>query len=356
VKVMLCQSDRGGCRFYRLAEPARVARERHDVLAQVVADFPLLPGPFERGLHVPQNLDVDVVVFQRPAKAKTLEAIAGYQKLGKAVVVDVDDDYSCLHPQNPARNEFNPTLSPNTNWRNVARACAMADLVTVTTPALAERYAGHGRVAVLPNCVPASLLELPSTSNGRTLGWTGAASNHPGDLEVTRGGVEQALQRTGWDFKVIGPREGVARALSLTGTMPGTADATGPLEMHEWHDHLGLLDVGIVPLCATDFNRAKSTLKGLEYAGAGIPFVASTLPEYERLAAEGVGTLAPDRARSWRAALAQIMDDESLRHELAERGRTAIAERHTYEGEGWRWTEAWERAVQNSNSTRRAVA
>jgi hypothetical protein len=40
------------------------------------------------------------------------------------------------------------------------------------------------------------------------------------------------------------------------------------------------------------FNHAKSFIKGLEYAAAGIPFVSSFSPEYEYLAEHGVGRVA----------------------------------------------------------------
>ena len=54
------------------------------------------------------------------------------------------------------------------------------------------------------------------------------------------------------------------------------------------------LGVGLVPLLDSAFNRAKSWLKGLEYAALGVPFVASPTPEYVKLAGLGAGLLADD--------------------------------------------------------------
>ena len=58
------------------------------------------------------------------------------------------------------------------------------------------------------------------------------------------------------------------------------------------------IDIGIVPLNNIGFNHAKSYLKGLEYAAAGIPFVSSHTPEYQFLADAGIGRVA-NSAEEW---------------------------------------------------------
>jgi hypothetical protein len=347
VKVDLYQADQGASRLYRLAEPARVANNA-GIHAQVLAEFPILPGPLQVGRHVPAPTDADVVVFQRPAKHKTVEAIVGFQRQGVAVIVDVDDDLSCLHPAHPARDAFNPALNPQQNFQHLRRACALADLVTVTTPALAARYGAHGRVEILPNCVPEALLARPPAGDGRTLGWSGRSAHHPGDLQATCGGVAEALRRTGWRFLIVGPAEDARARLALD----EEPAATGGLELADWYAGIGRLDVGIVPLGDTAFNAAKSTLKGLEYAALGIPFVASPSHEYQALARQGVGVLAASRSRNWRSALVALMDDETLRHEAAQRGRTAVHEHHTFEVNAPRWCDAWTDAIANRKGRR----
>lgn len=361
MRVRLLPADKAACSLYRLEHPARVASLQHDVPTTIdrqnfaIPDAPWdgQPVVVEARRNADESTtctpwDEDVVVLQRPAREGIVALIPALQARGIAVVVDIDDDFSCLHPLHPSRPGFHPRGPSEQSWHHVARACGLADLVTVTTPALAERYGAHGRVAVLPNCVPRSMLELPSQDRGRTVGWGGRASIHPGDLETTRGGVGEALERMrDWRFRVIGPAETARIGLSLR----EKPEATGGLEMGDYFEALGQLDVGVVPLARTRFNEAKSWLKGLEYAARGVPFVASPLPEYRALAEEGVGVLAADRSRNWRAELVQLMRDESLRWEAIARGREVVEERHTYETEGWRWTEAWGHALQ----TRRAL-
>jgi hypothetical protein len=344
MRVRIMPVDQGGCAYFRQREPGRVAGLEgwdvtldgkfslgHDPYGRLV---PLTVHDHGEGIEC-RPIQADVVVLQRPGKATLLQLIEAFQQMGTAVVVDVDDDFGALRHDHPARAAFHVAQ------RHVARACAAADLVTATTPRLAERYGAHGRVAVLPNCVPEAMLELPRVSDGRTLGWAGAAAVHPGDLEVTDGAVPDALAATDWRFQVVGPGEQVAQRLRMA-----SVDATGFIEsMAAYQAALGVLDVGIVPLEDSRFNRAKSYLKGLEYAARGVPFVASPRPEYERLAEQGVGLVAKDRARNWRSQLTQLMGDESLRCEMAARGRQVVADAHTIEGQGWRWLEAWSHAV-----------
>jgi hypothetical protein len=71
---------------------------------------------------------------------------------------------------------------------NVIRNIEVADLVTVSTEPLADVISRWNRnVAVLPNCVSASLLDTPHAEGpkGLTLGWSGGMS-HKLDLAEAR--------------------------------------------------------------------------------------------------------------------------------------------------------------------------
>ncbi len=92
------------------------------------------------------------------------------------------------------------------NKTNVAQL-GTADLVTVTTPALAERYGSHGRVKVLPNLVPASYFDIPTHAPRKvspTVGWTGSVVTHVGDLDVMGGVIPGVLAETGLGARARG--------------------------------------------------------------------------------------------------------------------------------------------------------
>jgi glycosyltransferase involved in cell wall biosynthesis len=210
-------------------------------------------------------------------------------------------------------------------------------LVTVTTPALAARYAPHGRVAVLPNYFPESWLDVEADRSGGIVGWTGTVGTHHDDLPVTRGGVAQAVRETGAKFRVIGNPQLVQRDLSLD-------DEPDNVPWQDWDaypEELAKLDVGIAPLGDTAFNRAKSWLKPLEMAAVGVPSVVSPIPSYVALnEATGIGTFAKDRSRDWRRELKALLGDENYRFERSEESRMA-ASALTVEKNAYRFAEAW---------------
>jgi hypothetical protein len=68
------------------------------------------------------------------------------------------------------------------------------------------------------------------------------------------------------------------------------------------------MDVCLVPLADKPFNEAKSALKGMQAAAAGVPFVATAMPEYRWLQdTRGVGRTAKN-PRQWVNHLEALMD------------------------------------------------
>lgn len=65
-----------------------------------------------------------------------------------------------------------------------------------------------------------------------------------------------------------------------------------------------LMDFGVAPLNDTEFNRCKSTIKLLEYSGAGLPVLASDVTPYREAIMDGVtGMLVANNPSAWTAAL-----------------------------------------------------
>jgi glycosyltransferase involved in cell wall biosynthesis len=347
VKILVCAADENGCGYYRARWPAEalgVEIKPHG------AD--LFRGHFQNGprgklVRVEMLFDADVIVVQRPLQKWLAEAIPLIQAQGIAVVVEIDDDFTCIDPANSAWRACQPQTSPDRNWHHLQDAARQADLVTVSTAALARRFAPHGRVAVLPNCIPESYLTQPHARMLRgdhwtprrrvRVGWSGSVASHPGDLNVCGRGVANAVDKSNAAFHVIGTGAGVPAALDIR-----DGSQTGWVELSDYPRELARLDVGIVPLKASAFNRAKSWLKGLEMAACGVPFVASTSPEYERLAKLGAGRLAA-KPRDWEREAGRMARDAYFREEEKARAYET-AKTLTIEGNAWRWHAAWSEA------------
>ena len=307
----------------------------------------------------PAQLDgADVVVFQRILSRERYNTMLAVQAAGAAVVVEIDDDFHAVHRRNPAWVASNPLSNPDRNRDWLMKACEAADLVTVTTPALAQRYGAHGRVAVLPNYVPEKYLTReagPYTDTnlerltGTVLGWTGSVATHPDDLEATGGALQRALDDTGAKFHVVGTGVKVRAGLGLR----REPSATGWLPIEAYPEAIRQIDVGVVPLAAHPFNEAKSWLKGLEFASLGVPFVAAPTGPYRDLFyRHGLGFLAHD-PDEWHTLTRRLLADPVFMEEESIRHREHAAEL-TAERNAWRWMDAWAQALDNRK--RRAAA
>ena len=369
MKVQAHAADMGGCGHYRMIWPAQAAHfnELADVDLRTPDDgtpaFPLSvdvmatarAGRTVLAEELAGDIDADVVVIQRPLTPALVTVCRALKRAGIAVVVELVDDFEHIDPRNTAWPTVQPHLAEHNggrSWRNLAECCDIADLVTVSTPALAARYGAHGRVAIIPNYVPTRYLHTiapprPASDQTVRVGWSGSLNTHPGDLETVAGPVASVLARHGLTFHHIGEPDQarMRQALALPASVPyATTGAWLPLG--QYPAAMALLDIGIVPLRPGPFNEAKSWLKGLEFAAVGVPFIAAPTGPYRQLADEyGIGLVAATR-RDWRALLERLVVDVDYRYELGEQNR-ARARALTLEPNTDQWANAWHQAAAN---------
>lgn len=348
MKIYVLPADAFGCGHYRVIWPA-------DVLSMQGVDVTIIPPNHESGFQVNVQKDsrgndiltgarvpedAEVIVMQRPAHPLQPQLIRMMRQNGIAVVVDMDDDMSSIHPNNVAFNVYRPSSATALSWRYAAESCQAATLVTVSTPALRRVYGHHGRCMVLDNYVPQRCLEYEKPITGR-FGWAGTTASHPNDLQMTGRAIQELID-AGYPFQVIGGKSKV-QAVAKLKKPPA---CTGSIGLDKWVQTIAEnCDVGMVPLAPTAFNASKSRLKGIEYLAAGVPFVYSPREEYRRLNRESGCGLAADTPKQWFAQLKRLMDDVVLHQEQVEMGRTFMADQ-TYQQQAWRWEEAWTRAYE----------
>ena len=288
----------------------------------------------------------DVLVLQRPLQRLLVDAIPHLQDAGIAVVVELDDDFRHVHPRNVTWPEVQPARNPAANWKHLMRACELADWVTVTTPALAALYAGHGRVSVVPNAVPEVWLTFeraddPDRGDLPWVGWSGGLNTHPEDLPVMGSAIAQLVNQRVCEFAVVGTGNGVARQLGIQ-----HLKAAGWQPIDRYPTMMQQFDVGVVPLESTLFNDAKSWLKGLEFAALGVPFVASPTGPYRQLAELGIGELAA-KPKQWVGMVRRLVEMQpEERATIGDLYRQRIVSHGlTIEDQAGQWWAAWERAA-----------
>jgi hypothetical protein len=348
MKIYVLPADAYGCGHYRLVWPAQILQRQG-------FDITIVPPNKDTGfmaktaqdsqgnthltsIGVPQ--DADVIVLQRPGHPLQPQMVQLLRANKIAVVIDMDDDMSSIHPDNAAFHLYRPSSSSALSWKNASEACKHATVVTTSTKILQRVYAKHGRGVVLDNYVPASYLRFPQPETG-CIGWAGTTKSHPNDLQVTGRAVQQ-LRDEGHCVTIVGGDAGVPRALKLTSEVP----MTGMVPLNKWAQTIAeTMDVGMIPLAATSFNASKSRLKGIECSAVGVPWVASPREEYRRLVKESGAGLLAETPRQWHDQLKELATNEQLRKELKEAGTTYM-ENQTYEAQAWRWAEVWTKAYE----------
>jgi glycosyltransferase involved in cell wall biosynthesis len=345
LRVAITTSDQQACGLYRVQWPAEELERRGKI--------ELVPFPeIKLSCHqkdgeivvdgVEEYPDADVLVMQRTAERQLVDSIPFFQERGIAVAIDVDDDLQHL-PSGHA--QFRYYARNMSGWRDLKRACRMADFVVASTPRIAEVYAPHGRSLVIRNSVPKRFLEIEAERDGRTVGWGGTVFNHPGDLQVTRGGVGEAVRECGARFMVVGVKADVRQALRL----PEEPVETGIVDFKEYPRYIARLDVTIAPLLDNSYNQAKSWLKILEASALGVPWVASNTPEYFQFVVQGgpLGYIARPKSKDWYKGVRALLKDSSLREDEAQRGREIVREHFTIEKNCDHWLQAWRMASRN---------
>lgn len=301
----------------------------------------------ERAVTDVQAPDCDVIVLCRPKHRTIAESIPLFQAAGIAVVVDYDDDLTAVHRGNVAAPAFDPAHNEESNWRWALECCRQADLVTVSTPALLDVYAPHGRGVVIPNRLPSwRIPDRPAPHDGPPqLGWAGFIGTHPTDLCVMDGAPSKVLRgRMRW-FQVVGPGERAIQA-----QIGGCAvRATGRISADAWLPTVAeLLDVGVAPAERSAFNLGKSCLKSIEGAACGVAMIASPTPDNRRAAADGLCVLAEGR-RDWERWMRLFLDHDDARRDQVERATAGLAA-HLLEPAAGEWWSAWQTAASHRSA------
>lgn len=336
--VSVYPSDATGCGMYRLHWPGqalKISGKPVNVTQKSPKIFVNSTSRKIQGINIGTS---KTVVFQRPGSFQMPEIIPILQDNGVKVVIDMDDSLSQIHPRNPAFRSYDPRVNHKINWRHAARACKLADLVTVTTEGLAEEYGGHGRVVIIPNHIPERYLKIERPENDiPVVGWAGYTKTHVDDLRVTKGMINQALSETTSKFAAYGDKE-IFNELGVRLRPPH--EHWGFRSIMEYPKRLAGLDIGLVPLQSSSFNEKKSWLKGLEYASVGVVPVVTPIGDYKNLIDLGAA-LPAATPKEWYDTVKMLIVDHDMRKELSVKVRK-IATEWTIEGNRDKWWSAWE--------------
>ena len=282
--------------------------------------------------------DPDVIIMQRLMH----NGLANHMKLarsyGQFIINDIDDWYWGLSTSNAAWKASHPKVSVKENTNHYRSILAASDLVTVSTPYLAERISSfvQNEMVILENTVDISRFKVKehTDSHTPTIGWAGSTAHRSNDVETVASVLRTMHDHHGCGLMHAGHSPSHVPFADLIG-LPRESVLEMPLLPSDLYPSGLIMDIGIVPLNQIPFNRAKSDIKGLEYSAAGLPFVAQSIDAYNSLHKKtGAGRVAKN-SQEWLRHL-KMLKDPHLRRDEGLSNREAIEPRDIKHGiERW---------------------
>jgi glycosyltransferase involved in cell wall biosynthesis len=262
------------------------------------------------------SANADVVLVQRTEVKDVALAeriVESSRKSGVFLVYEVDDDLFDMTPQHP---EYAHYVSATKGARIIAAA---ADAVIVSTRVLRQEMLRHNsHVLLQANYLDERLWNTTPKAappgNCMRIVYVGTSSHRP-DLEFF-GRIVRELPpeiRSRIQIDVVGVAGDDGADWFNNVPVPSECAVSYP-RFVRWLQCQNRWHWGVAPLIDTEFNRAKSALKALEYAALGLPSICSDIVTYrEQMADENGGLLVTNNVQSWRSVLIRVATDPDLR-------------------------------------------
>jgi glycosyltransferase involved in cell wall biosynthesis len=320
--------------FYRFELPLRQLEQHgHEVTFRSVND--------DVGATVTQSdmAGHDVIIGQRLNVHSGMEAWRRSRGPFSRLVYDADDDVFSVNPDNWSAYQLydKPEIQDA-----VYHLTQVSDLVTVTTEHLAgvmREHTGNESTMVLPNCIPAFVLDMARQERARpAVGYQGGA-NHGTDVAVIAASVRRFLKRfPDWDLRLGGtdfrPTFKVGERAKYSRWVPVYDDPPGYYATLDF-------DIGLAPLAMRPFDFSKSNVKVLEYAARGIPAIATDCEVYRSFIKHGENGFLVKAEHEWLKYMSVLAGDDDLRLRMGEAAR-ADARSWLIEDHWVKWEQAYQ--------------
>lgn len=250
----------------------------------------------------------DIVLFQR----EVISTLVTLESLGKHPrVLDVDDAIWTLMAEKRAR-----------------RLARMMDLVICGNEYIADYFSSVGvPVAVIPTAVDIHRFHPDGSRDraGLVIGWSGSSGAFR-ELERIESSLANVLNRhPDVSFQILADRKP-----KLPKLPPAQVVFT------EWSPQVEVgalqsMDIGIMPLADSPWNRGKCSYKMLLYMACGLPVVVSPVGMNVDLLARGQFGIAAESEQGWTDGLEELLANQQLRMRFGRCARRLVEEQFSIE-------------------------
>lgn len=373
MKICIFRASDGACDFYRTVLPIYTSNIRKEVQHRELWISNLLVTMGTEKNKFIDAMTADIYFLQRINNSgliKKLRSFAEKTGIDAKLVMDYDDDIFNVSPLSNHYVDFGTEEIKIQNngkivheWKNgeninikenkermeeIKKSISMVDMITTTNEYLAKIFREYNsNVKVLPNCIDINswnrLDILRKNTDEIRICWAGGHS-HWEDLYLVRDSLKQIAQKYP-NIKII-----------MVGYMPHSMQKDfrpEQFEFHQWVDtpahpyRLAALDIdiAIIPIKDSIFNRSKSTIKWVEFSSLQIPCVTSYVPPYDAIQDfddinKGIFVSNNDE-RCWIKGIELLINDAALRKEIGRNAREFVIKNNDINTQYHQWIEAF---------------
>lgn len=174
--------------------------------------------------------------------------------------------------------------------------------------------------------------ERKESREGFSMGYFSGSITHNDDFEMIQSAVVRFMR------EYPDARLHVVGELDLPDSFKDMENRIVRVPFSSWRrlpQYISFVDVNLIPLCDTLFNRAKSENKWVEAALVKVPSIASRVGALSDCIQDGVtGLLCDNNASAWYEALVSLRNNCILRKRIAENAYSECARHHVTCGTG----------------------
>lgn len=358
MRILAMPADQGGCGHYRVRQPMNLlkAYTEHDThVVDLVSDDMV---------SVTKAMMAADVALVRQGGEDGMRRMREMPEMGHLKwVLDIDDNIELISPYSEHYSEYGTREFTHNGvkvWEdgntfeitaNQARVDSLlfgmqeADLVTATTPVLAE-YARqyNDNVVALPNLVDTAVwwpLPTPVVDEPRRLriGWSGGVSHYE-DWYTIKKPLNELLRKYRFTLVAVGAH------------FPGIIDKELRKYVEVWpwvgfqaHSYRMMcmnLDIAVIPLADLPFNHYKSPIKFLEFAAMGCPSVVANVTPYKEEVKDGHTALTYDSPERFYDQLERLIISPTLRLAIGGNARSHVINNREAKTNAHLWPDAYQ--------------
>ncbi|HLV23603.1 MAG TPA: glycosyltransferase family 4 protein [Moheibacter sp.] len=274
----------------------------------------------------------DIVVIEKeifpylPAFAERI-----LQILGVKYIADYDD--AIFHNYDQSRN----SLIRNFLGNKIGKVMKYSRLTVAGNQYLAD-YAvksGAGKVEIIPTVIDLNRYSVKrdsiSENENFVVGWIGTKTTFEKHLDPCKNWI-QKLEKTNPEiiFHIVGIPQDMGLGKNVR-WIPWSEE-TEAAEIQK-------MDVGIMPLEDSLWERGKCAYKLIQYAACGIPGVASDVGMNKEVTIDGHTGFLAESEKEWKSRILELKNNPELRKELGHNARKWVEEKYCIQVTAPKWVE-----------------